>query len=149
MESKRFKILGQYGWNPKSLHPYRQDASILKARQAIYNNSNDYKWTIGEDGYYRITCNVFLETVTGEYLGSELPDGIESTRQSGVSIDAHGRTLCVTAGEPVTVTIHSPGGQQMATLLGAMVSWTAPWPGIYLLEIAGEHTRQTQKFLVK
>ena len=149
VESKRFKILGQYGWNPKSLHPYRQDASILKARQAIYNNSNDYKWTIGEDGYYRITCNVFLETVTGEYLGSELPDGIESTRQSGVSIDAHGRTLCVTAGEPVTVTIHSPGGQQMATLQGAMVSWTAPWPGIYLLEIAGEHTRQTQKFLVK
>ena len=149
MESKRFKILGQYGWGPKSLHPYRQDASILKTRQAIYNNSNDYKWTIGEDGYYRITCNVFLETVTGEYLGTDLPEGVESAQQSGVSVVARGSTLNITSDEPVTVSIHSPGGLQMATLQGTQVSWNAPWPGIYLLEIEGQHIRQSRKILVR
>ena len=149
VESKRFKILGQYGWGPKSLHPYRQDASILKTRQAIYNNSNDYKWTIGEDGYYRITCNVFLETVTGEYLGTDLPEGVESAQQSGVSVVARGSTLNITSDEPVTVSIHSPGGLQMATLQGTQVSWNAPWPGIYLLEIEGQHIRQSRKILVR
>ena len=149
VESKRFKILGQYGWNPKSLHPYRQDASILKAKQAIYNNSNDYKWAIGQDGYYRITCNVFLETVTGEYLGAELPDGVDYISRQDVNVDVQGRTIRVTCNEPATVTILSPGGQQMTSQEGHHVSWTAPWAGIYLLEVNGSQTRCARKVLVK
>ena len=149
VESKRFKILGQYGWNPKSLHPYRQDASILKAKQAIYNNSNDYKWIIGQDGYYRITCNVFLETVAGEYLGTELPDAMDYVSRQEVNIDIQGRTIRVSCNEPATVTILSPGGKQMVSQEGSCVSWTAPWAGIYLLDMVGEHTRCVRKVLVK
>ena len=36
-EPKRFKINGQYGWGPKVLHPFTQDASILTAKQVWYN----------------------------------------------------------------------------------------------------------------
>ena len=77
-EPKRFKINGQYGWSPKVLHPFTQDASILTASQVWYNGSEDYKWTIRNDGYYRIRINVFEETIQGEYLGTEKPDGIET-----------------------------------------------------------------------
>lgn len=78
VEPKRFKINGQYGWSPKVLHPFTQDASILTAKQVWYNGSQDYKWTISKDGYYRIRINVFEETIEGEYLGAEMPDGIGS-----------------------------------------------------------------------
>ena len=78
VEPKRFKINGQYGWSPKVLHPFTQDASILTAKQVWYNGSEDYKWVISKDGYYHITINVFEETIKGEYLGTELPDGIGS-----------------------------------------------------------------------
>lgn len=77
-EPKRFKINGQYGWSPKVLHSFTQDASILTASQVWYNGSEDYKWAINKDGYYHIKINVFEETIEGEYLGAELPDGIVS-----------------------------------------------------------------------
>ena len=77
VEPKRFKINGQYGWSPKVLHPFTQDASILTAKQIWYNGSEDYKWAISKDGYYHIKINVFEETIEAEYLGTELPDGIE------------------------------------------------------------------------
>ena len=76
-EPKRFKINGQYGWGPKVLHPFTQDASILTAKQVWYNGSEDYKWAISKDGYYHIKINVFEETITAEYLGEEEPDGIK------------------------------------------------------------------------
>lgn len=77
-EPKRFKINGQYGWGPKVLHPFTQDASILTAKQLWYNGSEDYKWVINKDGYYHIKVNVFKETIEGQYLGAEEnPDGID------------------------------------------------------------------------
>ena len=60
------------------LHPFTQDASILSASQVWYNGSEDYKWAISKDGYYRIRINVFEETIEAEYLGTEEPDGIDS-----------------------------------------------------------------------
>ena len=77
-EPKRFKINGQYGWGPKVLHPFSQDAPILTAKQIWYNGSEDYKWAISRDGYYRIKINVFKETIEGEYLGADEPDGMDS-----------------------------------------------------------------------
>ena len=87
VEPKRFKINGQYGWSPKVLHPFTQDASILTAKQVWYNGSEDYKWAISKDGYYRIRINVFEETIEGEYLGTEMPDGIESIDNGQLIID--------------------------------------------------------------
>ncbi len=78
-EPKRLKIYGQYDWGPNTLSPYSQDASLLSATRVITNNSNDFKWQIGEDGYYRIRINAFRETISAEYFGKELPVGIEAT----------------------------------------------------------------------
>ena len=87
VEPKRFKINGQYGWSPKVLHPFSQDASILTATQVWYNGSEDYKWAIRNDGYYRIRINVFEETIEGEYLGTDEPDGIRSIDNGQLIID--------------------------------------------------------------
>ncbi|MCF0199016.1 MAG: DUF5110 domain-containing protein [Bacteroidaceae bacterium] len=75
-QARRFKIYGQFGWAPKTLSPYSMDANILTARQVVYNNPNDFKWQMGDDGYYRIHINPFRETIQAEYLGTTLPDGL-------------------------------------------------------------------------
>ena len=81
-QANRFKINGQYDWNPKALHPYFADTNILTAKQAFSGTSQDNKWTIDRDGYYRITMNCFLETIDAEYLGETLPTGIVSTEHT-------------------------------------------------------------------
>lgn len=88
-EPKRFKINGQYGWSPKVLHPFTQDASILTAKQVWYNGSEDYKWAISRDGYYHIRIDVFRETIEAEYLGTELPDGVEIVHSPQSIIHSH------------------------------------------------------------
>ena len=87
-EPKRFKINGQYGWSPKVLHPFTQDASILTAKQIWYNGSEDYKWAISRDGYYHIRINVFEETIKAEYLGTNEPDGITSSNAEGEDLNS-------------------------------------------------------------
>ena len=81
-QANRFKINGQYDWNPKALHPYFADTNILTAKQVFSGTSQDNKWTIDRDGYYRITMNCFLETIDAEYLGETLPTGIISTEHT-------------------------------------------------------------------
>ena len=113
VEPKRFKINGQYGWSPKVLHPFTQDASILTAKQVWYNGSEDYKWTINRDGYYRIRINVFEETIEGEYLGAEMPDGIKEIKNEELRIkneravyDLSGRRISAEANSSF-FTLHS------------------------------------------
>ena len=90
-QANRFKINGQYDWNPKALHPYEEDTDILTSQKARYGNSTDLKWTISRNGYYRIIANCFLETVTGEYLGETLPDGIEGITENGQRTTENGQ----------------------------------------------------------
>ena len=148
-EPRRFKILGQYDWGPKHLHPYKQDASILTAEKVIYNNSNDYKWTIEQDGYYRIRCNVFLETISGEYLGVNPPSDIGEEYASATSVRAFGRTVSVQSCEPVTVKLLSLSGQIVATAQGTDVSLQVPASGIYMVRADGRFTHFTRKVAVK
>ena len=112
-EPKRFKINGQYGWGPKVLHPFTQDASILTAKQVWYNGSEDFKWVIVKDGYYRIRINVFEETIEGEYLGAEEPDpdGIETVHSSQSIVHSH----------------------ETYDLLGRRVTHSQLKPGIYIV----------------
>jgi len=108
-EPKRFKINGQYGWGPKVLHPFTQDASILTAKQVWYNGSEDYKWAISKDGYYHIKINVFEETITAEYLGEEEPDGIASPKSSPEGTDFDSPLLLEGKGEAFNL-----AGQRLA-----------------------------------
>ena len=148
-EPKRFKINGQYGWSPKVLHPFSQDASILTASQVWYNGSEDYKWRIINDGYYRIRINVFEETIEGEYLGTELPDGIRLTNEGFVDIDVIGRRISVKAEKPLTVKLVSVDGSQQMASSGIDVTLTAPSSGLYILFATDGQQRLSKKLLVR
>lgn len=149
VEPKRFKINGQYGWSPKVLHPFTQDASILTAKQVWYNGSQDYKWVINKDGYYRIRINVFKETIEGEYLGTELPDGIHVTPDAEADISVSGREIAFHAETPMTVRLFSLDGTQHASTSGTDVTLTAPTAGIYIITASDGRNGSTWKIMVK
>lgn len=148
-EPKRFKINGQYGWSPKVLHPFTQDASILTAKQIWYNGSQDYKWRIVNDGYYRIRINVFEETIEGEYLGTELPDGVRALPEAEADLVVSGREITLRAREEMDVRLFSTDGTQCASASGACVTLTAPAAGIYLLNATNGRQGTTWKIAVK
>ncbi len=148
-EPKRFKINGQYGWSPKVLHPFTQDASILTAKQIWYNGSQDYKWRIVNDGFYRIRINVFEETIEGEYLGTELPDGIDALPELKADLLVRGREITLHAEEAMDARLFSLDGTQCAAASGASVTLTAPSAGIYLLNATNGKQGTTWKIAVE
>ena len=148
-EPKRFKINGQYGWGPKVLHPFTQDASILTASQVWYNGSEDYKWSIKSDGYYRIRINVFEETIEGEYLGTELPDGVRVMPEAGADISVSGRDITLRSETPLTVRLFSADGSQCAAACGTDAVLTAPSPGVYILSATDGRQGSTWKIMVR
>ena len=148
-EPRRFKINGQYGWSPKVLHPFTQDAYILTAKQVWYNGSEDYKWRIGSDGYYRIRINVFEETIEGEYLGEVLPDGVQVMPEAEADIQVVGREMSFHAETPMTLRLFSIDGTQQQAASGTDVTLTAPSAGIYILTATDGKQGTTWKIAVK
>ena len=148
-EPRRFKINGQYGWSPKVLHPFTQDASILTASQIWYNGSQDYKWRIINDGYYRIRINVFEETIEGEYLGTELPDGIKAMPEAQAGLDVSGRDIRLHAASPMSVRLFSTDGTLRASASGTDVVLTAPSAGIYIVVCTDGRQATTWKVEVR
>jgi len=69
-QSRRFKLLAQKDWTPRSLHPFTQDEPLLSSTRASECDGDD-KWVIGDDGWYRITVDVFRETILATYLGKD------------------------------------------------------------------------------
>ena len=149
VEPKRFKINGQYGWSPKVLHPYIPDASILKASKVMYNYDKDYKWTIGEDGYYRITIDLFHETIKGEYFGAEPPTGFGQMLEDASRITVSGRSVHVQGFEVATVRLIGAGGQLCDVREGTDVWLTAPARGIYVVSVESQHASFTKKVVVE
>lgn len=77
-EPRRFKFAGQNAWEPKMLHPFTQDENILNSTQILTNGTADNKWSVFKNGYYRITIDVFRETIHAEYLGTTMPSASET-----------------------------------------------------------------------
>lgn len=140
-QSKRFKILGQYGWNPKHIHPFQQDAPILDATHFVYNSPNDYKWNLNKDGYYTIVINVFLETIHAIYHGTQAPDGVEATPDAQPRIFASGRQIRVVWDQLTTATVYTTDGRQVATESGTSITIPITQPGVYVVRTA-DTTRQ-------
>ena len=101
VEPGRFKLEGQMTWGPRELHPFVQDEDILQASQ-MRTGGDDTKWRVSQNGTYRITVNLFTETIHAELLnlpGTTSPTAViatEDKRQSGevVSVyDLSGRPL--------------------------------------------------------
>ena len=68
-EPASFKFQGQDRWHPKALHPYRQDADMLTDGM-LRTGGDDTKWTLTKDGRYRITVDIFKETIKAEYINN-------------------------------------------------------------------------------
>ena len=66
-EPTSFKFQGQNRWNPKNLHPYKEGTDILKDEQ-LRTGGSDTKWQVSQNGRYRITIDLFHETVKAELL---------------------------------------------------------------------------------
>ena len=64
-EPTSFKFQGQDRWYPKALHPYVQGTDILKDTR-LRTGGSDTKWTLSADGIYRISIDLFNETVKAE-----------------------------------------------------------------------------------
>ena len=82
VEPGRFKLEGQMTWGPRELHPFTQDEDILAARQ-LRQGGDDTKWRVYTPGTYRITVNLFYETIEAELLSdAQQPetDGISTPK---------------------------------------------------------------------
>jgi len=66
-EPANFKFQGQDRWYPKALHPYANGTDILKDHR-LRTGGSDTKWTLSRDGIYRITIDLFHETVKAELI---------------------------------------------------------------------------------
>lgn len=66
-EPSSFKFQGQDRWYPKALHPYVQGTDILKDTR-LRTGGPDTKWMLSADGIYRITIDLFNETVKTELV---------------------------------------------------------------------------------
>ena len=148
-EPKRFKINGQYGWSPKVLHPFKQDESILTSSEIWYNGSSDYKWSIAKDGYYRITVNVFEETISGEYLGDD-PNGVGTLEpEAQVALSVRDRTIQVGSSQVMAVFLFGADGQQVVSDSGNQVTLVAPHAGVYVLHATNGKENFTRKITIQ
>ena len=148
-EPKRFKINGQYGWSPKVLHPFKQDESILTSSEIWYNGTSDYKWSIVKDGFYRITINVFEETISGEYLGND-PDGVGTIEpEAKVALSVRDRTIHVGSSKVMAVFLFNADGQQIVSDSGNQVSLVAPHAGVYILHATNGKENFTRKITIQ
>ena len=66
-EPTSYKFQGQNRWYPKALHPYVQGTDILTDKR-LRTGGPDTKWNISKDGRYRITIDLFKETVQAELI---------------------------------------------------------------------------------
>jgi alpha-glucosidase (family GH31 glycosyl hydrolase) len=148
-EPKRFKINGQYGWSPKVLHPFKQDENILTSKEIWYNGTSDYKWSIVQDGYYRITVNVFKETISGEYLGND-PVGVGSLEpEAKVQLSVRNRTIQVSSSQVMSVFLLGVDGQQAVSDSGNQVTLEAPHAGVYILHATNGKENYTRKITIQ
>ena len=69
VEPGYFKLEGQMTWGPRELHPYQHGEDILDAQQVCIGG-NDNKWKVTKNGRYRITVNLYSETIHAEMLPS-------------------------------------------------------------------------------
>ena len=66
-EPTSFKFQGQDRWYPKNLHPYRKGTDVLQDRR-LRTGGDDTKWEISRDGRYRITVDLFHETIQADIV---------------------------------------------------------------------------------
>lgn len=149
VEPRRFKMMGQNTWDPKSLHPYTQDEAALTSTQ-LRHRGDDTKWEIAQDGIYRLTVNVFKDTFRAEYLGEhaeDAPTDVERT-MDGVTVEVVGHTVHVKSPEQLTVELLRMDSVSAGRKRGTDVTITVPQRGIYVLKATGKQHTLSRKVAV-
>lgn len=146
-EPNRLKINGQYGWSPKSLHPFKADQPLTSATQFWYCGPNDTKWTISQDGFYYITINVFEETMKAEYLGTTIPDGMHAAQETDAQVSICGRDIRVVGSSMLDCRLFTADGRHVATQSGTQVSLHMPFAGTFLLHVTDGTSAVTRKII--
>ncbi len=127
----------------------KQDESILTSKELWYNGTSDYKWSITQDGFYRITVNVFEETIRGEYFGYDT-DGVGGLEpEAKVTLTVRDRTIQVSSSQVMSVFLISPDGHQDASDNGNQVTLVAPHPGVYILHATNGKENFTRKITIQ
>ena len=91
VEPGRFKLEGQMTWGPRELHPYAQGEDILTTTQ-VRSGGDDTKWSVTTPGTYRITVDLFNETIAGEIVrkaGETSDPAPPSAPEGATNADAH------------------------------------------------------------
>jgi alpha-glucosidase (family GH31 glycosyl hydrolase) len=146
VEPKRFKLMGQNSWSPKSIHPYTQDENALTSSQFIFDG-DDNKWQIGNDGFYKITINLLTEAFKAEYLGTET--GIKPIDlENNVQITSAYHTIMVRSSEKVQVKIYNEAGQLLATDGSTNVAINMDCSGFYLVKVNGSSIHTSKKIML-
>lgn len=81
-----FKLEGQMTWGPRELHPYTDNEDITQSTQVCLGGP-DRKWKVGTPGRYRITVDLFNETVHGELLTSNTQTAPEVSKVTEISTE--------------------------------------------------------------
>jgi hypothetical protein len=87
IEPGYFKLEGQMTWGPRELHPYQHGEDILNAQQICFGG-NDNKWKVSKDGRYRITVNLYKETIHAELIPAS-SQKIDETLGIDITTDDH------------------------------------------------------------
>lgn len=153
-EPASFKFLLQMEWGPRSFHPLTANELIHESTRFRLNGP-DNKWTVAEDkqGNYRITLNVFYETLLVEYLDGEsslssllLMDGLKVYPQDKeVVVELEGN-LVFRSVALFDMTGKCVGEQSNAT--GRFSLGTNLMKGIYILKAIGDSGTHTTKVFV-
>ena len=151
VESKRFKLQGQNNWGPKSLHPYIQDEDATKAAQ-VCTGGDDTKWTIPQDGMYKITVNVFKETIKCEFVGEQhaknSTTGVEKVANGNITLTSAGNTIYLKANEELQATVYGIDSQAVCSNAGSNISMNVGQKGVYIVKAQGKTASLTKKIIL-
>lgn len=85
VEPDRFKLEGQMTWGPRELHPYSQDEDILTSTQ-FRQGGDDTKWHVYQEGRYRITVDLFHETIRAEIIAGNRNENVQRSFSAGLPL---------------------------------------------------------------
>lgn len=85
VEPDRFKLEGQMTWGPRELHPYSQDEDILTSTQ-FRQGGDDTKWHVYQEGRYRITVDLFHETIRAEIIAGNCNENVQRSFSAGLPL---------------------------------------------------------------
>lgn len=155
-EPEKFKILTAPNWTDETYHPYIANTKAEGTNQIRTTDGEDSKWCITRDGFYKITVNTKLETITTEYISSrsESSDnafaGVSSIEDDVEISFCNNRIELLSAPEPVDVIVSGISGCRISYKEKITKGIIADQleKGIYIVSVTGETIDRSYKIMI-